>query len=147
MTTRLFDVIVFALGFEFCVFNGRTPSLLFQWFEVFFRHAADWADPCIGNVFERCSGRNAVRGIADNGIINSRADLADIFLCGRIAHLFHFFDRLEIVFADAANGADPCIGQIFERRSCGNAVFGIAYSGIIDGSADVANVFLHLRIV
>ena len=86
-------------------------------------------------------------GIADDGIIDSRADVADIFLRGWIARLFHLFDRLEIVFADAADGADPTVGQIFERRSGRNAVFGIADGGIIDGGADVADVFLHFGII
>ena len=86
-------------------------------------------------------------GIADDGIINGRADVAYIFLRGWIARLFHLFDRLEIVFADAADGADPTVGQIFERRSGGNAVFGIADGGIIDGGADVADVFLHFGVV
>ena len=86
-------------------------------------------------------------GIADDGIIDSGADVADVFLRGRITRLFGLFDGLEILFADAANGADPTVGQVFERRSGRNAVFGIADGGIIDGGADVADVFLHFGII
>ncbi len=86
-------------------------------------------------------------GIANDGIVDGRADVADVFLRGRITRLFDLFDRLEILFADAADGADPTVGQVFERRSGGNAVFGIADGGIIGGGADVANVFLHFGII
>ena len=86
-------------------------------------------------------------GIADDGIVDGGADFADVFLRGRIAHFFRLFERPEILLADAADWADPCVGDVFERRSGGNAVFGIADGGIVDGGADVADVFLHLGVV
>ena len=57
--------------------------------------------------------------------------------------LFLFVFGLEIVFADAAVRAGPIVGQLFERRSGRNVVFGIALFRIIHVAADFANVLLH----
>ena len=56
---------------------------------------------------------------------------------------FLFVFGLEIVFADAAVRAGPIVGQLFERCSGGDVVFGIALFRIIHVAADFANVLLH----
>ena len=57
--------------------------------------------------------------------------------------LFLFVFGLEIVFADATVRAGPVVRQLFERRSGGDVVFGIALFRIIHVAADFANVLLH----
>jgi hypothetical protein len=45
-----------------------------------------------------------------------------------------------LILTNAADGADPVIGDIFESSSGGNAVIGIALSGVIGVSADITYV-------
>ena len=49
---------------------------------------------------------------------------------------------LEIILADAADGAYPIVGDVLERCSWGNATIGISYCGVVDVAANFANV-LH----
>ena len=47
----------------------------------------------------------------------------------------------ELVFADAAQRADPIFGDGFPRRAGGDAVVGAAGCGVVDVAADVTDVF------
>ena len=47
----------------------------------------------------------------------------------------------ELVFADAAQRADPIFGDGFPRRAGGDAVVGVAGCGVVDVAADVTDVF------
>ena len=51
----------------------------------------------------------------------------------------------EILFADAADGAAPVVGKVFESGARGYAVIGIALGGVIHVTADFANVLFHKR--
>ena len=50
--------------------------------------------------------------------------------------------RFEIALADTADGAYPIVGDVLKRCSCGDAAIGITYCGVIDVTANFANV-LH----
>ena len=49
----------------------------------------------------------------------------------------------KFIFADAAHGACPCIGQVFECCAGSDSVIGIANFGVIFVPANVANVLVH----
>ena len=49
---------------------------------------------------------------------------------------------LEVVLADAADGAYPIVGDVLKRCSCGDAAIGITYCGVVDVTANFTNV-LH----
>ena len=51
---------------------------------------------------------------------------------------------LEIVLANTADGAYPIVGNVLEGCSRGDATVGISYCGVIDVTANFANV-LHNR--
>ena len=46
--------------------------------------------------------------------------------------------------ADAADGANPVFGNLFELRSGGDASVGIADCGIVDPLADYTTILFHL---
>ena len=52
--------------------------------------------------------------------------------------------RSEVFLADAAQGAGPVVREFFEGSSGGDAVVGIADSGIILVPSDAANIFFHI---
>ena len=47
--------------------------------ELVLANAAERADPVFGNLFPRCAGGYTVLGIAELGIIDIAADIADVF--------------------------------------------------------------------
>ena len=49
----------------------------------------------------------------------------------------------ELVFADTAERAGVIVGEFFKGCAGGDAVFGVAYFGIIYPVAYVANIFFH----
>ena len=51
------------------------------------------------------------------------------------------FFRAELVFADAAERADPILGNFFPGRAGGYAVIGITDCGVIDIAADITDIF------
>lgn len=53
-------------------------------------------------------------------------------------------DLFEIAFVDSADGACPVVGNLFERRSGGDASVGIADCGIVDPLADYTTILFHL---
>ena len=53
--------------------------------------------------------------------------------------------RRELILADTAFRAAPIVWQRFKSRSGRDAVGRIAIRGIIDITADIANVFLHIN--
>ena len=53
-------------------------------------------------------------------------------------------DLFELVFAYAADGSDPIVGNILVRRSVGDASFVIADCGIVNPFAYDATVLFHL---
>lgn len=63
----------------------------------------------------------------------------------RAKALFFLCFGFEILFADAADGAAPVVGKIFESGARGYAVIGIALGGVIHVTADFANVLFHKR--
>ena len=62
-------------------------------------------------------------------------------------HLICFDESLglEIVLANAADGAYPVVGNVLKRCSCGNTAIGITYCGVIDVTANFANVLHKLK--
>ena len=50
--------------------------------------------------------------------------------------------RFEIALADTADGAYPIVGDVLKRCSCGDAAIRITYCGVVDVTANFANV-LH----
>lgn len=56
-------------------------------------------------------------------------------------------DRLELVFADAAQRAHPIFGNILERRSCGNTSVRITHGRIVNPFADRATILFHTLIL
>lgn len=53
------------------------------------------------------------------------------------------FLDFELVFAHAAERANPIVGQGFERRAWRDARIGIAGGGVIDVTAYGANILFH----
>ena len=49
----------------------------------------------------------------------------------------------ELVFAYAAEGANPVSGEVFEGGAGGDAVVGVACCGVVLIAADFANVLFH----
>ena len=52
---------------------------------------------------------------------------------------------LEVVLAYATEWAYPVVGDVFEGGTWGDAAVGIACCGVIDVTADVANILFHTR--
>lgn len=55
-------------------------------------------------------------------------------------------ERFELVLTDSAQRTYPIVGNVFERRSCGNTSVWIAYGGIINPVADRATILFHTLI-
>ena len=53
------------------------------------------------------------------------------------------FVLFEVLLADAACGAGPVIGDVFERGAGGYAGFRITFCGIVDVAADYAYILIH----
>ena len=53
------------------------------------------------------------------------------------------FGGAEFVLADAAYGAYPVCGKVFEGGAGSDAVVGIAVCGIVFVSANIASILLH----
>ena len=62
-----------------------------------------------------------------------KTGLCPVFLC------FWF----EILFADAAHGAAPAVGEFLKRGAGGYAVVGIALCGIVNVTANFAYILFH----
>ena len=50
---------------------------------------------------------------------------------------------LEVLLADAACGAGPVIGDVFERGAGGYAGFRVTFCGVVDVAADYAYILIH----
>ncbi len=55
--------------------------------------------------------------------------------------LLLFFNKH--IFADSAEGASKIFGKVFEFRSCGYSVFGVAYGFVVYPSARFAHILFH----
>ena len=53
------------------------------------------------------------------------------------------FSGFEIIFAHAAKGAHPVIGNVFKCCTWGNATVGVSCCGVIDVTADAAYILFH----
>ena len=54
---------------------------------------------------------------------------------------------LKVALADAADGAYPVVGDVLKRCSSGDTAIGISYCGVVDVTANFANVLHKLVIV
>ncbi len=52
--------------------------------------------------------------------------------------------RGKLILGGSTNGADPVIGQVFKRSVGGYVIIGVALGRIIDITADLALIFLHV---
>lgn len=57
------------------------------------------------------------------------------------------FQDGKVVLADAAFGAFPIVGNIFEGGTGGNAAIGVAHFGVVDPSAYIAYIFFHFALL
>lgn len=62
---------------------------------------------------------------------------------GRVAPFSLLSHGAEIVLAHAAEGADPVGRDVLESGAGGDIAVGVAFGGVIDITADVANVLFH----
>ena len=53
------------------------------------------------------------------------------------------FVLFEVFFADAACGAGPVNGDVFERGAGGYAGFRVTFCGVVDVAADYAYILIH----
>ncbi len=63
-----------------------------------------------------------------------------------LTRIFLSFHRLKHILADTTNGAYPIIRNIFKCRARLNAMFRIAYCGVINPIAYCAYILFHLQI-
>ena len=49
----------------------------------------------------------------------------------------------EVFLAYSTKGAHPVFGEVLEGRSGFNTVVGVAYGGVIDITADIANILFQ----
>ena len=61
----------------------------------------------------------------------------------RVIRVKRLLDNLEIVFAYAAEGANPVVGDIFKRGTRLDAAFGVSNGGVILPAAYFTNIFIH----
>ena len=53
---------------------------------------------------------------------------------------------LEVILADATNGAYPVVGDVLKRCSCGDAAIRITNCGVVDVTANFTNVLHKLEL-
>jgi len=49
----------------------------------------------------------------------------------------------EFALGSSADRTNPLVGNRFEGRAGGDAVFGITFGGIVDVPADIADILIH----
>jgi len=78
-----------------------------------------------------------VRKKGRNGDIPAQSIVCMHLLCRTALGFYLVISGFKLIFANTAGGANPIVGQFFERHV-------VVFCGIIDVTTDSANIFFHL---